>query len=400
MKMCKTLASLFAVVSLFAHTAGAANPVVVGAREFGFIGTNGADETVSSPLLIEGTLRKTGGGALNVPLANVFSADGRMEVLDGRLNLTADGGGLVADVPSDVLAKAAFWVDANTNVVVCSTNLVACYTNGEDIVYVTNTFDNAVAQWLDVREPDTLPPYQYTRGVGMANFTNALPEFGATGAGAAGNLARIYFGGYHNGRWMEWRNATNGAAYLSLCNVFIVHGSPNSFGYLLSVSTTNTAIELPFIPGAATSGCTGLEGTIHNVSITPIGTRTGRTFLNRHLIDGSATKPIRGSQLLEVEAGVYEPVLQACNFFADRNSWGFNDNRIGGDYLCEVLVFTNRLTEAERVRTEHYLWQKWFSTLRKHSTETCGWTPVRWICAFLWRFWPPMAYIALSRAGR
>jgi len=357
-RMFHTLASVF----LFTLFAKAAEPLVVGTREIRDIGTNQADEAVSGPLLIEGALRKVGGGTLTVPLASVFSAGGRLEVLDGALSLTADGTGATADAPSDVLAKAAFWVAANTNVIVCATNLVACTTNGEDVVYVTNTFDNAVAQWLDAREPDALPPYQYLRGVGLANFTNALPEWRASGAGAAGNLPRIYFGGYHSGRWMEWRDPTNGTKYLNLYNVFIVHGSPTSFGYLLSVSTTNTAVEPPFIPGATTSGYTGLEGAIYNGSVSAPFIKTGRTFLNRCRIDGSVIKPIQGYQLLEVEAGAYEPMAQACNFFADRNYWGFNDDRVGGDYLCEVLVFTNRLSEPERIRTEHYLWQKWFST--------------------------------------
>jgi hypothetical protein len=368
MKTYETVAGLFAVVFLFTLSAAASDPVVVGTRGFQTIGTNGVDETVTTPLLIEGTLRKVGAGALTVPLSNVFSADGRIEVCDGSLNLTADGTGLTADIPTNILAKAAFWVDANTNVVVCSTNLVACYTNGADVVYITNIFDNAVAQWLDVREPDAQPPYQYLRGVGQANFTNALPEYAANGAGPNGNLARLYFGGAHNGRWMEWRDPTNGTKYLDLYNVFIVHGAPKSYGFVLSVSTTNTAVLSPFHHSAIASTQTGLEGVICDPASSSLFTKTGRTFLNRRRIDGSATQPIPGDQLLEVEAGVCDTAAQADTFFGYRNYFATNDNRIGGDYLCEVLVFTNRLTETERIRAEHYLWQKWFSTAPQAPT--------------------------------
>lgn len=167
-KTCRTVGASFPVCA-----ANACGGTARGGREgVRSVGTNDEDVTVSSPLLIEGTLRKVGDGTLTVPLSNVFSADGRIEVLDGQLNLTADSGGLTADIPTDILAKAAFWVDANKNVVVSTTNLVACYTNGEEVVHVTNTFDNAVArvdlvtgttpaEWQEGKLNLRLAPYQF-----------------------------------------------------------------------------------------------------------------------------------------------------------------------------------------------------------------------------------------------
>ena len=56
---------------------------------------------------------------------------------------------------------------------------------------------------------------------------------------------------------------------------------------------------------------------------------------------------------------------KASNFFNDRNYFAKNPNypqpggnRIGGDYIAEALIFTNELTEAERISVEAYLMNK------------------------------------------
>ncbi len=84
-----------------------------------------------------------------------------------------------------LLAKAAFWVEANTNVV----------------TFLSNDVNN-VSQWLDVREPSPAGPYQYLRAVSQLDKTNVYPVCVATGAGINNDRAYVDFGSYQSGRWM------------------------------------------------------------------------------------------------------------------------------------------------------------------------------------------------------
>ena len=86
--------------------------------------------------------------------------------------------------------------------------------------------------------------------------------------------------------------------------------------------------------------------------------KTGRTFLNGRVVDGTVEKCLRDYQLLEVEVGT--SAATADNFFSYRNYDSVSlGHRVGGGRLCEVVIFTNRLVESERLQVERYLMQKW-----------------------------------------
>jgi hypothetical protein len=87
--------------------------------------------------------------------------------------------------------------------------------------------------------------------------------------------------------------------------------------------------------------------------------RQGRTYLNGERVDGTLARPNIGWQLLEVASGAR--TLHNANFFNDRNI-DFSGKRLGGDNLCEVVVFTNRLSETERLQVQSYLMQKWLGS--------------------------------------
>ena len=87
--------------------------------------------------------------------------------------------------------------------------------------------------------------------------------------------------------------------------------------------------------------------------------RQGRTYLDGVHIDGTALPPKRGWQLLAV--AMADKLSQAANFFNDRGIMS-SGKRAGGDNLCEVAVFTNRLSETERMLVQSYLMQKWLGT--------------------------------------
>ena len=315
-------------------------PLVVGVDDFEYVGSN-TDLTLSAPVLVEGTLRKVGNGNLDLPQSEISSLAGTITVCDGGLNVPDDGTYIWADKPADILQKAAFWVDACTNLVTFISNDTVC-----------------VRQWLDAREPNPEGPYRYYRAVSQNTFTNEFPVRMASGAGADGALPYVWFGNYHSGRWMAWQNAASNAVEISnIQNVFIVHGAFTSYGTILGGSAAD------FLAG--TTGGTGLGGPIwyaqsHTMMM---ATKTGRTFLDRRRVDGMTVYPKQAYQLLEV-AGGEGGTSKAGNFFNERNLWAGFDYRVGGDRLCEVLIYTNRLSEVERLQVEQYLWQKWMSAAR------------------------------------
>ncbi|MDA3923284.1 MAG: hypothetical protein PF904_01120 [Kiritimatiellae bacterium] len=322
---------------------------VIGLREIVTTGNNNINEVVSDTILVEGKLRKVGTGSLSIATEDLFSGSRcQWDVLAGTALITSNGSGLMdlADAPAAVLAKAAFWVDATTNV-----------------IYTLSNGNYNVSQWLDVREPDTAAPYQYLRAVSQVNFTNAVPEYMATGAGLDDTLPYLWFGGYHSGRWMAWQNPDSSPKHFNTVqHVFAVHGAHDSYGFIFGITESNsTTYPFDFYKDDYGSA-TGAEGAIWEQSgngYVATAVRTGRTFLDRKQVDGSTEPVKRGYQLLDVEVGCRP--ANAGNFFNCRNLFPGTGARVGGDRLCEVLVFTERLTERERVQVEHYLWQKWFS---------------------------------------
>lgn len=334
---------------VFPLLALAETATVVGLREVLSVGTDGVDETVSGQLLVEGSLRKVGTGAFAIPAESIFSGSGeRVNVLGGTLAITSGTSAAMAltDLPSNILAKSAFWVDAATNV-----------------LFTTVNGTNQVSQWLDVREPDTSAPYVYRRAVSQTTFTNAVPEYRTGGAGPDNSLPYVWFGGYHGGRWMDWLKPDDTAGHFSnaVHNVFAVHGAHDSYGYIFGVTLSDSSTyPLDFYKDDWASD-TGTEGAIWSESAlgyVATAVRTGRTFLDRKQVVATATPVKRGYQLLDVEVGCRP--AHAGNFFNCRNYFPGTNARVGGDRLCEVLVFTNRLAETERIRVENYLWQKWF----------------------------------------
>ncbi|GEM_PF-1357892 len=350
MRLSYVLLCAFTVGICFMRSLCVAAPTVIGLREICTVGTNAFDETVSAQFLVEGSLRKVGTGALSIPAEHYFSGSGeRVDVLAGTFSITSDTTCIMAltDTPSSTLAKAAFWVDATTNV-----------------IFTTVDGTNQVSQWLDVREPDTTAPYLYRRAVSQTTFTNVVPEFRANGAGPSDALPYLWFGGYHSGRWMDWLKPDDTTGHFSnaVHHVFAVHGAHDSYGYLFGVTLSDSSTyPLDFYKDDWASD-TGAEGTIWSESASgyvATAVRTGRTFLDRKQVVATATAVKRGYQLLDVEVGCRP--AHAGNFFNCRNYFPGTNARVGGDRLCEVLVFTNRLTETERVCVENYLWQKWLS---------------------------------------
>lgn len=261
--------------------------------------------------------------------------------------------------PKEIMNRAAFWVDAGTN------------------VQLRAGTEKEVAAWLDVRETgagSAASPYLYTRAVAFTNeWLTAFPL-------AQSYLDRpgVYCRGYGSGCFLNWVKPDGAQANIEgLRHVFVVHGGPKSRGHILGQRTT---AKEPYFQR---------EGRIwadHNGENKPIF--ASRTYLNGREIDPfSSSYPAQALHVVEVEAlgaslgamcfyndrdmqltttaGTTLPEVdgEAVNVIlgmSDRNRGG---DRAGGEYVCEVLLFTNDLTAAERIAVSDWLNQKWRGTL-------------------------------------
>ncbi len=318
--------------------AGAA-PSGAGYREAlsAFVPVGETSNLVDRLLISEGTYNKTGAGTLTLATTNLtVQAGGGLVVREGSLLVRSDASTAIAPIafPLDVLASAAFWVDATTNVVTVSSN--------------GNTYVDA---WLDARETNSVAPFRHTRAVVNWAFTNVAPQL-MLNAGVSGTLPSIWFGRYNSLRTMTWTTPANTTADITkICHVFALHGVFQSYGYIFGAMGGDPDFHIQEYNGGSTNASLW-----HQTEWTTTAVRQGRTYLDGERIDGTLAWPKPGWQLLEVAMATKLP--HAANFFNDRNITAYG-KRIGGDNLCEVAVFTNRLSETDRLRVQHYLMQKW-----------------------------------------
>ena len=293
----------------------------------------------------DGSLYKVGSHSVTRSMSTLAGGNVVVEAFGGNVTLTA-GGTRQPTVPTAVLDKAAFWVDAMTNVVVDA--------NGK------------VTEWLDVRETGGNGAYSLTRAVAMTTLTNQLPSFVATGAGKQGEMPSVYFGRLASGQWMQWTAPDNTQqTFSSVRHVFVVHGVFESYGQVIGHSES----VLSFMAGNLELA----KSPLFYLNSTYAAPMRGRTFLDRVRVDPADTYPKNGWQLLEAE--IDAGGATASNFFNDRNlanNTPFGKCWAGGDNLCEAIVFTAPLTEDERQQVSDYLWLKWRGNASDLASSLAG----------------------------
>jgi len=304
-----------------------------------------------------GTLRKTGAGTLTLPLAKLaqgWSAD--LEVAEGGLELQGGAASVFeyADV-SNTLAIAADWFD--------TAKADSFVTDGQ----------GRITDWLDVRETgNETAGYQLVRATVNQAVTNLYPELRTS---AAYGKKGLYFHGYHSGCWMDFLNPSGASVCRWAYHVFAVQGyeADKSFGCLFGARNSSAAAYpqyFGYCPGDAGGGPRPIW-TYYSADIPAV--YTGRMYLNGRQVDAfdrnSTTEcPAKGFSLFESEQ-LHVPSIIGCLFndrdYVNRQIAGMNYNqyagiRQGGDYVCELIVFTNKLAAAERLKVESYLMNKWF----------------------------------------
>ena len=259
--------------------------------------------------------------------------------------------------PTEIINRAAFWMESSQN------------------VQMKDGSADEVETWLDVRETgdgSEANPFVYTRAVAFTNdWLTAFPV-----QKVYQEKTGVYCHDYGSGCFMNWLRPDGAQQNLTgIRHLFIAHGGVNSKGDILGQRKDGQ-------PYLQRSGNNPLWIN-HNSENKPI--HASRTYLNGHEVDPfTTTYPASSIHVVEVET--LDLPLGAMCFFNDRDmqlktTAGTNmannaegkamnailgiaaqtggNNRAGGEYLFEVLLFTNSLTVVERMAVSDWLNQKW-----------------------------------------
>ena len=336
---------LFLFAAVCCLMGAAADVVLPYDRETNVVVAAGASDTFSGLLRVpsgaEGIV-KTGAGAWTLPMGGVWSRDDvSVDVYGGSVAMPT-GGSLPAAsaTPPAVLAKAAIWLEASTNTVPWS----------ED--------PSRVAVWHDVRQTkdgegvwssnwwSTFARLAKDEN-GTANAVTNYPEVVDVETGTGATRPMMYFHGYNSGSHMYYRNTAGSTAERGdVYHAFVAMKVVTSYGFVLGRKD-----GVCFHPSATTGKAEGSYLGFQN------GNRAGpscRFFLNGRLANANAQGVKTGMQVLEFTA---DPMRRATigTMFSDREI----KKRYGGDYVGEVVLFTNQLTEVERLNVSEYLLRKW-----------------------------------------
>ena len=282
-----------------------------------------------------GVLDKTGKGDWTLPLGTIVSpCDTVINVRDGSVTVPADEGDAPApETPAGTLAKAALWLDPS----------VKCDLDADG---------KGVLRLLDVRETATAVPYNYLRAVSMTNNVEAFPQIEGAGQG----LKCVNFGAYRSGKWArltspesEDGSACSTALRNNIRHIFMIYEIVSSQGFVFSVESNN---YISFHPESS-SATVNAKLISRDASSAPSQT-AAKCHINGVRCDPTATVPPQKSFMV-LEFQFCGKAGSLDGFFNDRN----NSGRQGGDYIGETLVFTNMLTEVERIQVGRYLSKRW-----------------------------------------
>ena len=302
--------------------------------------TNGTLGETLVPAQLAAPIDKIGDGVYSIPIQNVLSRSPvGVNVHKGTLAVVDDGGATpsVTDPPA-VMNAAVLWLEASTNVVADA--------------------DGYVTKWYDVRETQSADTWGATRYRGVSAITDIE---GATNPVMRVNAAgqpMVYFNGRRSGSYMTFQkpNGTDVEDIGGIYHVFQVLCISNSLGYALG--NRSSADGIAYFHPQNTDGTLGYY--LDSTGTVDPSVSGGRAYLDGAYTDMAVTSATPGMHLTEYQTtGVR--AAKVGRFFCDRGMGGGTYKRSGGDYIGEVVLFTNRLDEADRLAVGEYLLQKWVS---------------------------------------
>ena len=320
--------------------------VTVGWRESKEISVSSGDETTVDGVVTigdRGVLYKTGGGSLTLPASRIDRhAAYEIEALGGTLKLTPGAAPAPQGVP-DIVSRSALWLKADANV-------------------VSEEGGTAVSRWCDARESD-LSARTYPSAVASTKFTTDKPT-----VATRWNNPSVYFGGLGSGQGMTFKTATDADLNMTyVTTVFAVFGAFDAWSSPLGrVGENNYNSGITMSDQGLSDPDSYLYQYQHNVR----GDQNGGPWTARNMIDGEFAdliwrKPPTGFHLLTSVQGVVPLCLNSLYLRRTQDK-----SYSGGEYLSEVIVFTNALTAAQIVSVERYLMGRW--NLRYDPTEGEG----------------------------
>ncbi len=284
----------------------------------------------------DGAIYKLGEGTWEIP-ENVLRSpwSPSIGVLEGSVSLTAsDAAAPDVAKPTAVLEKAALWLDASA---------------GSSLATVSSNGCTFVDRWLDVRDAGaSAPAHLYAEA--RHDITNCSPE-----SVVKDGTDAVWFGGLGSGRTMNWLKPDGGQfSDRAIRHVFCVHGIDKTWGYLFGTLTKS-----PYFANNYYATYHPKLGLLWGSSGSP-DIVNARTCVNGVAVNPQSTQMQTGFQLLDIDMGRDAAWIE--NFFNDRDNFNSSAGyRVGGDYICECVAFTNVLTDVERVQIQAYLMDKWLA---------------------------------------
>ena len=297
----------------------------------------------------ESVVNKTGRGTWQVPVESIRQNEPfDIRVREGALKLTTGGATPEVAKPAALLNRAMFWLSAKGDDGERSAKLSV--SNGTDgVTYLT--------RWCDERETDTETPTAYYMecdwgdpAYGSRQGTNAVYM-------VTNGIPSVWMGGYNSGQMLRLRKDGANSSIRGIRDIFWVNGQYSINAYVIGncdrASDGDYDSYNPKYLAPASS-------TIWISNHTWGGPcKTGYTFVDGAFIKspfGTATPS--GFHLYEVVSGSGHGTMDP-GYMDSLYTNGKYQNRTGGDFFNELIVFTNVLTQTERMQVAQWLMQKW-----------------------------------------
>ena len=282
----------------------------------------------------------------------------RVRVTEGTLELSSDEeqNVLAAELSPSVKSKLALWLSAK---------------DAEHLV----SGKNGIQAWYDVRETDIVNPrFPYARTSELTAESGPVLKTGecaSLNSVLTNKMDALYFGGLGSGISMHVHKP-NGDAFTSLpVEMTAVHGVVDTWGYLFGTAQTDgskTVMEADVGNRTLTSQTATGYGWRHcwgpvmgDAKIWVDGSEVDRADfvdVGFHLVHRR-----RNSISLVSNLKRYDQPQAIFSANARDDSEETKKTR-GGDYVGEMMYFTNKLSCAERMEVQNYLTRKWFGKQR------------------------------------
>lgn len=306
----------------------------------------------------ENPVVKTGEGTWVVPDANVDQkAPLSVIVKEGKVAFAAGAEDLPApkELSARILGKLAFWGSAKD-------------ANPEHFTEV----GGKLTKWYDVRETNvTTPTYLHLETYEEAYAPMRKTFEDEAILGQTNFYPAVYFGGFGSGQRLVFKTPAGKETTDYMPFRVAVQGTPDkTVGSLFGSCHPTVGWKFSYLAAALSSGANPPTYLVDQ-DYPPVA--SGSAWLDGVRIDAQKTAVRRGMHIFAAQAGTVTGGLGG-GYHALYSRLAEDRNSAGGDYLGEVMYFSDPLNESERLEVDNYLSRKWFgkSVAEKRVTLASG----------------------------